>query len=143
MIYLESFTLPDSGTEEAYLEQFAKRTCYDSYYPFQVFYNRDMPRLEFEDITIFYGGNGSGKSTLLNVIAEKLQLQRRERIPVLHLKDPGECPLHIGRAGEQSFPEVAEGTEAVYHGLHAELPLPVHHCDPLAFHAVHSARPDL
>lgn len=35
-----------------------------------------MPKLEFEDITIFYGGNGCGKSTLLNVIAEKLSLAR-------------------------------------------------------------------
>lgn len=76
MIYLEKFMLPDSGTEEDYLEQFTKRTCYDTYYPFQIFYNRELPPLEFEDITIFYGGNGSGKSTILNVIAERLGLAR-------------------------------------------------------------------
>jgi len=76
MIYLEKFTLPDNSTEEYYMEEFTKRTCYDTYYPFQVFYNRDLPPLEFEDITIFYGGNGCGKSTILNVIAEKLSLAR-------------------------------------------------------------------
>lgn len=32
--------------------------------------------LDFEPITILYGGNGSGKSTVLNVIAEKLGLER-------------------------------------------------------------------
>ncbi len=32
--------------------------------------------VEFEPITIFYGGNGSGKTTLLNIIAEKLHLTR-------------------------------------------------------------------
>ena len=32
--------------------------------------------MEFEPITVFYGGNGSGKSTLLNIIAEKLSLPR-------------------------------------------------------------------
>lgn len=32
--------------------------------------------MEFEPITILYGGNGSGKSTALNVIAEKLELER-------------------------------------------------------------------
>lgn len=32
--------------------------------------------LDFQPITILYGGNGSGKSTALNVIAEKLNLDR-------------------------------------------------------------------
>ena len=32
--------------------------------------------LDFEPVTILYGGNGSGKTTALNVIAEKLGLQR-------------------------------------------------------------------
>ena len=33
-----------------------------------------MERLEFEPITVFYGGNGSGKSTLLNLMAKKLNV---------------------------------------------------------------------
>lgn len=32
--------------------------------------------LDFEDVTILYGGNGCGKTTALNVIAEKLGLLR-------------------------------------------------------------------
>jgi predicted ATPase len=32
--------------------------------------------LDFEPVTILYGGNGSGKSTVLNIIAEKLGLTR-------------------------------------------------------------------
>lgn len=32
--------------------------------------------LDFESVTILYGGNGSGKTTALNVIAEKLDLER-------------------------------------------------------------------
>lgn len=54
----------------------AKRTCYDSAYPFGLFRYRDFPEFYFDDITIFYGNNGSGKSTILNVIAEKLELKR-------------------------------------------------------------------
>lgn len=41
-----------------------KRTCYDTIYPFFVLSNRGLETLEFEPITILYGGNGSGKSTL-------------------------------------------------------------------------------
>ncbi|MCF2568497.1 AAA family ATPase [Mediterraneibacter glycyrrhizinilyticus] len=35
-----------------------------------------LPRIDFEPVTILYGGNGSGKTTVLNVIGEKLQLAR-------------------------------------------------------------------
>ena len=36
----------------------------------------EFEEIEFEPITIFYGGNGTGKTTLLNIIAEKLKLTR-------------------------------------------------------------------
>ena len=35
-----------------------------------------LKMLDFEPVTILYGGNGSGKTTALNVIAEKLGLAR-------------------------------------------------------------------
>ena len=35
-----------------------------------------LSMLDFESITILYGGNGSGKTTALNVIGEKLELSR-------------------------------------------------------------------
>ena len=49
---------------------------YDTFYPFQVLSKHGLTRLDFEPVTILYGGNGSGKTTALNVIAEKLALDR-------------------------------------------------------------------
>lgn len=75
MIYLSQFTFPGIEREEIFLNEI-KRTCYDSFYPFQILSRNRLRVLDFEPITILYGGNGSGKSTALNVIAEKLQLER-------------------------------------------------------------------
>ena len=75
MIYLDFFTFPDSDMEfDFFLSQ--KRTCYDTYYPFQVLSKHQFRRIDFEPVTILYGGNGSGKTTALNIIAEKLDVQR-------------------------------------------------------------------
>ncbi len=54
------------------------RTCNSQMnaYPFWIFPNKGLEKLEFAPITILCGKNGSGKSTLLNVIAEKLQIRR-------------------------------------------------------------------
>lgn len=72
MIYLSSFTFPDIGLQEQFIID-EKHTCFDSFYPFKVL---DVDTLEFEPITILYGGNGSGKTTALNVMAETLKLER-------------------------------------------------------------------
>lgn len=53
-----------------------KETCYTTRYPFNIFRYRNVPQLEFEPLTIFYGGNGSGKTTLLNMIAERRHFAR-------------------------------------------------------------------
>lgn len=53
-----------------------KRTCFNTYYPFQIFPKMELEEIEFEPVTIFYGGNGTGKTTLLNIIAEKLRVIR-------------------------------------------------------------------
>ena len=75
MLYLEKFTFPDAEEEfDFFLEQ--KRTCYDSFYPFQVLSKHQFKQIDFEPITILYGGNGFGKTTALHVIAEKLKLKR-------------------------------------------------------------------
>ncbi|AFL99985.1 putative ATPase [Desulfitobacterium dehalogenans ATCC 51507] len=76
MMYLDQFTFPDGDREFGFFLDNVKRTCYDSYYPFQVLPGRGLERLDFDPITILYGGNGSGKSTLLNVIAEKAGIPR-------------------------------------------------------------------
>ena len=46
-----------------------KRTCYDSFYPFGQVAKKEISILNFEDVTILYGGNGSGKTTLLSLLA--------------------------------------------------------------------------
>jgi predicted ATPase len=75
MIYIKSFTFPNADTEFSFFLDI-KRTCYDSYYPFKVLSKHDLDRLDFDTVTILYGGNGSGKSTALNVIAEKAGICR-------------------------------------------------------------------
>lgn len=79
MLYLKSFTLPNDERELDYLFRSGKldMQCYASnQYPFGIFPHKRLSKIEFEPITIFYGGNGSGKSTILNIIAEKLKLER-------------------------------------------------------------------
>lgn len=75
MPYLNNFTFPSAESEGYFLSDI-QRTCYDSFYPFQVISKHALERIDFEPITILYGGNGSGKSTVLNVIAEKLEIKR-------------------------------------------------------------------
>jgi predicted ATPase len=77
MIYLKKFNLLNLNTEEMILGS-ERRTCFNNYYPFRLFPNKGFETIEFGNITIFYGGNGSGKSTLLNVIAEKLNADRKQ-----------------------------------------------------------------
>ena len=74
-MYLDVFTFPDSEREYGFFME-VKRTCYDSFYPFQIMSGCGLERIDFEAITILYGGNGSGKTTALNVIAEKAGIHR-------------------------------------------------------------------
>jgi predicted ATPase len=75
MVYLKVFTFPNEDMEFSFFMS-VKRTCYDSFYPFQVLSRHGFERIDFEPVTILYGGNGSGKSTALNVIAEKTGINR-------------------------------------------------------------------
>jgi predicted ATPase len=75
MLYLSQFKFPDAEREYDFIFKL-KKTCYDTLYPFQILSKNQLHVLDFEPITILYGGNGSGKSTALNVIAEKLNLTR-------------------------------------------------------------------
>ena len=74
-MYLTQFDFPGESAENKYITDF-RSTCWDSFYPFGVFPQRELENVKFEPITIFCGGNGSGKTTALNVIAEKLGLHR-------------------------------------------------------------------
>ena len=75
MIYLKSFKFVDEGREYDFILD-EKRTCYDSFYPFKILSKNQFERIDFNTITILYGGNGSGKSTALNIIAEKININR-------------------------------------------------------------------
>lgn len=75
MIYLSHFEFPHIEREYSFIMGL-KRTCYDTVYPFRVLSKHGLLMLDFEPVTILYGGNGSGKTTALNVIAETLGLER-------------------------------------------------------------------
>ncbi len=75
MVYLSHFEFPTREREYDFTMS-QRRTCYDTYYPFLVLSGHNLRMLDFEPVTILYGGNGSGKTTALNVIAEKLVLDR-------------------------------------------------------------------
>lgn len=74
-MYLTHFQFPDIEKEYDFIMS-QKRTCYDTYYPFKVLSKHSLRMLDFEPVTILYGGNGCGKTTALNIIAEKLSLKR-------------------------------------------------------------------
>lgn len=75
MVYLTHFEFPGIETEYDFTMG-QKRTCYDTFYPFLVLSKHRLAMLDFEPVTILYGGNGSGKTTALNIITEKLALER-------------------------------------------------------------------
>lgn len=96
MVYLKAFGIPKDTWVDFYISRpkdpshypkdlpevneyysMDKRTVHPSVYPWYTFYNRGFEMIDFDDITIFYGGNASGKTTLLNVIAQKLHLHRQ------------------------------------------------------------------
>jgi predicted ATPase len=80
MQYLDSFRLPTERDEVDFIlsaDHKIMMECYSNndFYPFKLFPQKGLSRLDFAPITIFYGNNGSGKSTLLNIISEKLGLR--------------------------------------------------------------------
>ena len=59
-IYLNDFIFRSSD-EESKLLSLERRTCFESYYPMNIFPSKGLGRVVFDPVTIFYGGNGSGK----------------------------------------------------------------------------------
>ena len=83
MIFLKKFELLTEDEEwREFLPsgRFCKHTD-DEYYPYQIFPQKQFETIDFDDITLFYGGNGSGKTTLLNIIADKLKIYRITSCP--------------------------------------------------------------
>lgn len=79
MIYLNSFKLLNISEEHS-VTMMDGRNIYNNYYPLNIFTMKELEKITFENITIFYGGNGSGKSTILNVIASKLGANSKHQI---------------------------------------------------------------
>lgn len=75
MIYIKRLNLPSQASEDAFTSS-EMRTCFPSFYPFKIFPMKELDGVEFDTITMFYGGNGSGKSTLINVLARKMNAVR-------------------------------------------------------------------
>ncbi len=82
MVYLENFRFPGKCEEQFALKIFSESRHYGNEfylkntYPFGLMSGIGLHSLDFEPITILYGGNGSGKSTALNIISNKLQIPR-------------------------------------------------------------------
>lgn len=76
MLYLGSFQFVEAEREFDF-RMTVQHTCYDSVYPFHILSKNGFRRIDFEPVTILYGGNGCGKTTALNVIGEKLGLKRK------------------------------------------------------------------
>lgn len=71
MVYLKEFNLLGEEFENGILIN-ERRNYFHNQYPFRIFTDKKLEKIDFTNITILYGGNGSGKSTILNIIAEKL-----------------------------------------------------------------------
>lgn len=71
--YVNNLILPTENKEVDYFLSLRRR-IYNDLYPFKIFPQKGLNKIELAPITIFYSGNGSGKSTLLNIIAEKAEV---------------------------------------------------------------------
>lgn len=80
MVYLKTFTLLDDIQEHNIVCYEEIRKIFNNYYPLHLFSNKSFKYIDFDKITIFYGGNGSGKTTLINIISEKLNASRKSSI---------------------------------------------------------------
>lgn len=75
MIYLKRFKLVTEVEEDGMIMY--GKNIHNNYYPLRIFPEKEFKQIEFEPITIFYGGNGSGKTTLLNIISETINASKR------------------------------------------------------------------
>jgi predicted ATPase len=76
-MYLDKFILPIEMEDAIIQTKISDNGGYiDDAYPCNIFLNKQLKELNFDKITILYGGNGSGKSTLLNLISQKIKLKR-------------------------------------------------------------------
>ena len=77
MIYLKSIRL--LSLDDEYNLICTKKNIHNNLYPCKIFPEKELEKINFDPITIFYGGNGSGKTTLLNIISSKLNANRKNQ----------------------------------------------------------------
>lgn len=104
MIYVNKLILPSERAENAVID-YEKRTCFNTFYPFKIFPEKSLRVVEFEGITLLYGGNGSGKSTLINVMARKTNAFRYSEFNDAPLFDEyvEMCSIEYYRAPKRSY----------------------------------------
>lgn len=78
MTYLRQITLPTSDDEYNIIS--GLRNIFNNIYPLNIFPKKELQTINFTNITILYGENGSGKTTLLNIIAQKINASRKQKI---------------------------------------------------------------
>ena len=103
MIYLKKLHLPSEFAEIKAIEN-EKRTCFNTFYPFKIFPEMRLGGIDFDGITMLYGGNGSGKSTLINVLAHKMRANRYSEFNDAPLFDKfvGMCSIDYAREPRRS-----------------------------------------
>lgn len=104
MVYAKKLFLPSEKAEIVAIKN-EKRTCFNTFYPFKVFPEKRLFEIDFDGITIFYGGNGSGKSTLINVTARKMNAIRYSEFNDAPLFDQfvDMCTLNYARMPSRSY----------------------------------------
>lgn len=104
MVYARKFILPSEHAEIQVIKN-EQRTCFNSFYPFKIFSEKRLFEIDFDGITIFYGGNGSGKSTLINVMAHKMGAVRYSHFNGAPLFDKyvGMCSVVYARTPKISY----------------------------------------
>lgn len=75
MIYLKTFNLLNQRQEHDIM--YGTADINENVYPLKLFPYKEFENIEFEPITIFYGGNGSGKTTILNIISDTIKASKR------------------------------------------------------------------
>lgn len=75
MIFLKKFRLLNEDEEYGMIVY--KLNIHNNVYPLKIFPEKELEEINFDPITIFYGGNGSGKTTLLNIIGDTLNASKR------------------------------------------------------------------
>lgn len=118
-MYLERFVLPIENEEDMVRARMAhnggKYGYIDNIYPCGLFSKKLLYEINFDTVTILYGGNGSGKSTLLNLIASKLQLKRIAPFNSSELYDDyvSKCKYELGYDDEGFQHKVPNGSRII------------------------------